>query len=278
MLLSLVLPVRPPQPLEVPVNLGVELQAWFLRTVGALDRALWQQLHAPNVPRPYTISTLCGDGPRPPQARAWDGVARLSPNSTYWVRMTSTDAALSDFLALRWQPSLPGAIHLECCGPLAIVDDLRQAVAPGWSAMESVNALDARVRALDAPAVELHFASPTVFRSQGVHVPLPLPRLIFQSLAMAWRRLPNAPPLPAGLDAVLESDLLLSRFRLHTERVVLQQHGKARELTAFAGHCRFALDRLGGETAHAVRLLAHFARYAGVGSHTAMGLGQARPI
>ncbi len=274
MFLSLVLTVSPTESATVPVNLGAEMQGWFLREVRRCDPAMSAWLHESNQRRPYAVSGLMG------VQGAYEAKARVHAGSHYTVRVASAHPLLSEFLALHWLPQMIDSIRLDSGTVLRIVDRATLARSHPWAGSET--ALDIVARASgteDDSALEIDFASPTTFRSQGVYIPLPIPRLIFQGLATAWRDVPGvALAIPDDFGEIVERSVLVSRYTLHTERVVFSHDKQRHDMSAFVGRCRFSLKRLDTETRVLARALAHFALYTGVGSHTALGLGQARVV
>ncbi len=123
-------------------------------------------------------------------------------------------------------------------------------------------------------AITLAFDSPTAFRGDKTHMPLPLPGLVFGSLADRWNAF-AAMPVDAGTRAAAEELLGVSFFRLHS-RVALRKNGAV------------SIGGVGEVTYTAVtrevywlavfQMLADYALYSGVGAQIASGMGQARRV
>ena len=83
----------------------------------------------------------------------------------------------------------------------------------------------------------LDFVSPTVFRSQGHHQRMTVPRLIFASLWESWHTF--APmPLPPGLLPVLSTEVDVLRYELKTQ---MDDFGNYRQVE-FVGPCTFGMS------------------------------------
>ena len=106
-----------------------------------------------------------------------------------------------------------------------------------------------------------------------------LPRLVFEGLARRWAMLSARPlPAPEGFLQAIEEGAVISRYDLRTEQAAFSRNGVRVAFPAFVGRCTYALRMRDESAARFAHLLAAFAFYAGVGKHTAMGLGQTRPL
>jgi CRISPR-associated endoribonuclease Cas6 len=140
--------------------------------------------------------------------------------------------------------------------------------------------------------VTLRFETATSFRQPATPegrpqpVPFPLPGLVWRGLFDRWQA---ASPvrLEPGLRESLATRVAVSRFAGESQRVLLPGMGDpgrkvgvtgGRWVVGFTGRCTYWSPRGDGYLAGAVRLLAAFAEYAGVGQGTAYGLGQVRWI
>ena len=256
-----------------PPGLGRATHAWFLAQVRERDAALAEALHASNAEKPFTVSDL------------WKVRAREESETGgepgFFLRLTSYDPTLTEFLQEEFLPNLPEAISLAGVEFRVVeaITDPSQADATGirqWvgrSSFEELlkqNALRERIPA----RVALRFASPTVFRSKGVFLPVPLPRLVFEGLVRKWNA--HAPVvLPQEVSQYAEEGMAISGYRLRT-RVV--EFGGERAVPGFVGTCSYAMLVKDRYWMGMIQTLAAFALYAGVGKQTTMGMGQARRI
>jgi len=289
MLISAVLTLAPTQPVTLPANLGRAAHAWFLNQVRAAAPALAEALHAPNQERPFTVSNLRGPDRNPasrppasPRSRGSDPLADqfLSPERTYFLRLTSFWPELSTLVAERLLPNLPEQT-LDLAGATCrVVSFTTDGTAHPWAGQTSFQDLVQQHTlspALPPRQVNLHFASPTVFRSGGANVPLPLPGLVFESLVRRWNAF--APlQIPLEIRRFADEAMVIARYRLHTERVAFGEEGERGAYPGFVGTCSYSFLVHDRYWLGLIHLLAAFAFYAGVGARTTMGLGQVRVV
>ena len=267
-LLSTVLTLRPETAVELPAQQGRALHAWFLALVQERDPALAERLHAANVLRPFTVSNLRVDFGRPVQS------AMVRVDGPVYVRITSFEQNLSALLQDAILPHLPPVIHLGGASlrvEKATVDPKEHP----WAGVQTYSELLGGLLEQSRSRLTLRFVSPTVFKSQGMYMPAPLPRLVFESLARRWNA--YAPiPIPMEITAFAESYVALSSYHLRTLHVRMNEKAEGPSLPGFWGRCRFAILRRDRYWVQLLHLLADFAFYAGVGKETARGMGQCR--
>jgi CRISPR-associated endoribonuclease Cas6 len=271
MLLAAVLTLTPTQPVTLPANLGQAAHAWFLDRLRAANPALADAMHAPNTERPFTVSNLWG-GQRQGARQVY-----LAPGQPCFLRLTSIDPALSTLLAQTVLPALPGSAVSLLDAAVPITACAASAAEHPWANQIAYADLIARHTLATPPprTITLHFASPTVFRSQGANVPLPLPTLVIDSLARRWNQ--TAPlAIPPEIHRFAEEVMLISRYRLWTERASFGGDGSEGVYPGFLGACSYGFRAHDRYWIGLVHLLAAFAFYAGVGARTSRGLGQAR--
>lgn len=273
-LLSLVLTLAPlatePAAPErsLPVWWGRAAHALLLDVAKQADPALSARLHdAPSGPRPYTVSNLIGPG----------GRRGLVPGSNYSLRFTALQADVSAML-----------LQAAAEGPLAagkhiqldyVFFEIRaaawdSAVHP-WAGSASYSDLGAAYLLAKQPPprrITLQFASPTTFKSNELHVPIPLPGLAFGSLLDRWNAF--APiTFPPEVRRYAEECLAVSRYELHSRPVVLKESGLRVGGVGQVSYTAVNYDRYWMSV---IAALASFAQYSGAGAGTAMGLGQCR--
>jgi CRISPR-associated endoribonuclease Cas6 len=115
-------------------------------------------------------------------------------------------------------------------------------------------------------AWEVEFASPVTFRRGSRTSPLPAPESILTSLISRWRQLhpATAPVVERGFaQSLWVSDI---EGRSHTLPL------RDTIVSGFVGRVRYVSDGT-PDQAQAVDALLRFASFAGIGSHTAFGLG-----
>lgn len=280
MLISAVLTLAPTGPVTLPANLGRAAHAWFLNQVRAADPAIAQALHEPNQERPFTVSNLRGPNRNPASPRSRVSAQLVSPERTYALRLTSFWLELSILVAERLLPNLPEQTIELAGGAFRLASVTTDGIVHPWAGQTSFQDLVQQHTlspALPPRRVNLHFASPTVFRSGGANVPLPLPGLVFESLVRRWNAF--APlQIPLEIRRFADEAMVIARYHLRTERVAFGEEGERGAYPGFVGTCSYAFLVHDRYWLGLIHLLAAFAFYAGVGARTTMGLGQVRVV
>ncbi|MCP4164952.1 MAG: CRISPR-associated endoribonuclease Cas6 [Chloroflexi bacterium] len=268
MLLSTVITLRATEPIILPPQ-GRATHAWFLERVRAYDPRLSEALHQPNQIRPFTVSDVCADLNRPAEGLA------LKPGQRCYVRLTSLVSELSTLLVEQALPGLPDHVRLgNATLPIQAytIDPLRDL----WANSASFESIWQKNQ-IDQPAfIAMHFASPTVFKSRGSFMPVPLPRLVFESLLNRWNAF-SMRQLPQQFIDLADAHVALSSYRLQARQ--LSPDGvRRKQLPAFWGTCNYAILQNNQNLFRMLHVLAEFAFYAGIGKETARGFGQARRV
>ena len=150
----------------------------------------------------------------------------------------------------------------------------REAGSP-WAALSDYQTLSAPylLAKIQAPRrVTLKFTSPTTFKSRGMHVPVPLPGLVFGSLLNRWNAF--APVVfPDEVRRYAEECLAISRYKLQSRSVPMKSSGLRMGGTGEVTYVTLNYDRYWMSI---IQTLALFARFSGVGAGTTIGLGQCR--
>ena len=302
-LLSAVVVLRPAGRVELRAGHGRWVHAWFLKDLvrrrdpalaavlhgdvaptgrGIATRAAaWRQrLEAPDASaesskqdKPFTLSTLQGGRPMP------HGALEFVPERECWLRVTAFAPALAEWLAgvlrdTRGEVRI-GRSTFEVLGAAVSPSELPpglQEVAGPWIRREPVDRLIARACGAAGRQRSLHwqFLSPTTFRSGQRCLPFPLPSLMLARLAERWCRFLSDEGL-AGNSARLGEYLQVEDFALRTEEAGLDGVPQG-----FVGHCAMRIGKgASPEIVRTIHVLSAFSFYAGVGSKTPMGLGQA---
>lgn len=278
-LVSLVVRLRPTRGATVPTDLGPACQAWFLELVGAADAALARRLHADSRLRPYTVSSVQG-AERPEQGRV-----ALDPRRPVWVRFTSLEARLSAVLLEEVRAGLPATVALGGA-ELTVEGATADATAHPWARQSGYEALlQQHLLRGGHPrgVVGLQFVSPTVFRRTGGtfegrrvrdhDLPLPLPELVFGSLADSWEAF-AAVQLGRDVRSFAGSCVTMGRFRLQTRWV---NDGRSRQ-EGVVGSCEYAILSDDPLWRRLIHLLAAFSFFGGTGRGTTAGWGQTRAM
>ena len=245
---------------------GRAIHGYFLRLIRELDSSLSMALHKqPN--KPFTVSPLFH------QASQGRGEGQ------YWLRLTSLSKELSLLLARLHPDGLGllklGAAELEV---QAILKEREEHLWAGSCTYEELynNGL-LRAREVKNRLIGFKFITPTAFKiakSAGLYMPLPWPRLVFQSLAEKWN---SFSPIPLWVNwPEFERTVTVAHF--HNLKSSSINFGRF-SLGGFTGECWYLVGAQAGIKLHrALSTLAEFAFYAGVGWKTTMGMGMVQPI
>ncbi len=266
MLLSIVVRLRPLRPGSLPATTGPALHGWFFNWLAAQNSSFATQLHDLPGSKPFTLSGLQPYPSSGPELM-------LYPAQTYWFRITSLDAALSELLLTRLIANPPPTIKIlrESLTLESCTTDAQQQPWAGQTTWQALAATPPTSR------YKLLFHSPTTFKSAGRSLPFPLPEHTFQSLAMRWHSFSQLPPAPGELAEPL-TQIGISSYNLQTELALLEGSMQGPKLVAFRGWCEYTAFGLALEWQSLFAALAQFAFYAGTGYKTGQGFGQTRPF
>lgn len=266
-LLSLVITVRPAEPLLAPPHLGRAVYALLMRWLDSYDAALARRWHDDDQVKPFTCSSLVGG------RRAADGGRVLTPERDYWFRLTAFDPEVVAALKAR-AAHPPRAVDLD--GLLLPVTAITAdpTVHP-WAGETTFGALSAPyllARAEPPRRLILRFAAPTTFHQRGLNLPLPLPELVFGSLADRWNAFSPA-AVSSEVRTFAAAALGLNGFRLRSRLV---RHKAGGLQVGAIGQAAYTATRYDRYWLSVLALLADFAFYSGVGRGVTVGLGQVR--
>lgn len=261
-LLSITLALRlaespsPEKPL--PLWWGRAAQAALLHALQHYSAELAEELHdGASGLRPYTATSLIGYSSR----------RGLEPERSYRLRFTALRQDVCE--AFGWaagQGSLKTGSTLrldEYAFTIQQVDMQRQSY-------EELSAGYLLAKVPPERRLRLRLNSPTVFKTAGRHLPLPLPELVFGSLLERWNSFAPV-TFPDELKRFVGECLLISRYRLSSRVVPLKGGGLRVGAVGEVVYTSANYDRYWLSLLHA---LAAYAAYAGVGAGTTQGLGQ----
>jgi CRISPR-associated endoribonuclease Cas6 len=253
---SVVIELQSGVEVSLPSYTGRMVHGWFLDWVSSVDPPRAAVLHACRQVKPFTVSSLRRD------------------RGVIWLRLTAFECDLANWLIRHLDTDLPEETTID-----GVVYEVSAVHAEpgrhpwaGWTTYRDL--VDHHLNGWEAEErVTLLFASPTTFRSGGVNVPIPLPDLVFGSLADRW-----AAYSPVALDeairVVTAGQVVISRYRLQTHAVQLKKSYQV----GFTGSCEFTILAKNPYWRQVCALLADFAFYSGVGYKTTQGLGQTRRL
>ena len=271
MLLAAVITVVPIERASVPAALGRAVHAWLLDRIEGVDVSLARHLHEGEGPRPFTVSNLWGAG------RARGGKVTLDPERPCWLRLTGLTERVSGAIE-RALPAVGEGLTLAGV-PLRVTEVTTEAGQHPWAGRADYAGLVQQYTLAAGPhprSVTLRFASPTLFRSGGRDLPLPLPALVFAGYLRKWNTF-SPLALPVEAKRYAEECVALGRFKLRSHLVSFEQGGKGAHV-GFTGEARFRFLVGDAYWTRVMLLLAGYAFWAGTGYRTTVGLGQTQSI
>lgn len=289
------LPAAPPAaPPEWWARAGHRL---LLDVARQADPALADRLHnAPGL-RPFTVSTLIGRFPH----------GGLDESGLYRLRFTALQADLAAILlqAAQAGPLAPGAAVELDYHPFQVTAG---AAAPAEASYAGLSAALLLSKEPPPRRLALRFLSPTTFKRSGrpeaeeplldpedgpappgtprqarpetptsrlaMHIPVPLPDLVFGSLLERWNAFAPLSFPPEARRYAAEC-LALTRYELSTRAIPVKGGALRVGCVGQASYTSLSYDRYWMSL---MGVLAAFARFAGVGAGASHGLGQCEAI
>jgi CRISPR-associated endoribonuclease Cas6 len=265
-LYSVILELAPISACTLPATMGHLAHALFLDLIRQVDPPLATRLHDEPNYRPFTISPLNG-------VKVQNDTLFIKPGQLCNLRVTLLDGGLLwQNLSRCFLEVQPTTLRLGN----AEFKLNRMLSTPGTDSTGWAGFVDWQTVAT-TPArrmITMHYASPTAFSLGDRQFALfPEPMLLWDSLMRVWNN--YAPPVlqidKTTLRAFISENVAVSDYTLQTCNMHFPKYGQK----GFVGTCSYIV-RQEGENAARLAALAEFARYAGVGSKTTMGMGQAR--
>ena len=167
-----------------------------------------------------------------------------------------------------WRKALPKVIHLRSA-PLPICDCQVYLKPTTYQQLWDE-------AASDRGSLKLRFLTPTSFRRQGNHFPLPVPTNLFHSYLRRWNDFSGLPFDQDDFLSWVEGSIIVARHNISSQKV---QAGKRGSVTGFTGTVELKLAKSAYQEPEFVRLfyaLGKLAPYCGTGHKTPFGLGQTR--
>ncbi|WP_234376115.1 MULTISPECIES: CRISPR-associated endoribonuclease Cas6 [unclassified Synechocystis] len=236
------------------------LHAWFLHQVQAIDPDVSAWLHDGQGEKPFTISRLIGP-------TLWqEGHWHWQINKTYHWQLNLLSGALIEALQ-PWLARLPNKIVLA--RQTLWVEAVDCYLAPhNYQQLWPQGALPRRQ--------EFTFTSPTSFRRQGNHYPLPEPRNVLQSYLRRWNDFSGLAFEPEPfLDYWVPQNVVIDRHWLESVKTTA---GKQGSVVGFVGAVSLVLTPQarndGDDYGRLFHALCRYGPYCGTGHKTTFGLGQ----
>lgn len=268
-LYSVVLDLHAVNATTIAATMGHQTHALFLDLISQVDSALATRVHEEPGYRPFTVSLL--EGARPQGNRV-----ALQPGQSCQLRVTLLDGgALWQCLHKRFLTAQPillrlGEASLKVNRMLSHPADDPAGWA-GYTDWQTIAATEAR------RSITLRFASPTAFSlGKRRFALIPDPVLVWDSLLRVWNSY-TPEVLRIEKDALrdfVKQQVVISDSHIHTTTLSFPTHPQK----GFVGTCSYLVQQHERKEANQLAALAEFARYAGMGSKTTMGMGQVRVL
>lgn len=261
---SVLLELRAHHHASLPSAMGHLIHAMFHQLLTRVDPALSVRLHQAGVHRPFTLSPLLG-------GQREEHRVIVSEGTTYHVRITLLDGGyLWHCLSTLLLEGGPCTVRLGEA-TLLFTRLISTSDATGWVGKTTWQELASLTPRRE---ITLSFTSPTAFHTnEHAFALVPEPLLVWGSLIRTWNS--SAPASLSlsysGLQEIIAHGITVLRCDLSTSTLQYPKYTQK----GFLGTCTY---RLPEEEKHATQLtcLAAFARFAGVGYKTTMGMGQVR--
>lgn len=263
------LELRVPEEMAVPADQHRAAYWLFMQLVQSLNPALAEELRRPATLRPFTVSNLLCPGAYRRRGQLW-----LTPEQPCYLRFTALNDPVAEVLE-ELPDQLPPLLDLGETTfesvELSLVDDPE--ARTGRSSYAGIIERSFYEDSLPSNLFGLNFLSPTMFRTEGQPLPLPIPRLVFGSLLQRWNAF-SPGPLADDSRLFAELSLKLGYYHTRTRTVLLDQEHQ----TGFIGPVEFRATSRDRFYLQTLATLCDFSFYAGVGYKTTAGFGQAEAL
>ena len=200
------------------------------------------------------------------------GSQQLQPGDPCSVRITLLEDSLfptfSRYFLMQAEPTFRlGSVDFQVTNVLVTGDN-----GNPWSRYTSYpDLITQAARQGEQHRIALRFLSPTSFRNGDVDLPLPLPRLVFQSYLKRFCEFYPVEFLPEFEDLVERYTGISRMDWVRTETIKTKRIA----LAGFTGDVTFQIDpKAPADLVRQMNLLADFAFFCGTGRKTSIGLGQ----
>jgi CRISPR-associated endoribonuclease Cas6 len=263
-LIGLQFTLQPTTPTELPSNYTYWLHAWFLDQIRQIDPAISAYLHDNQEEKAFTLSNFLGKSIAQPKSTQDKITLSFSPQELYQLQITALCAPVCKALK-QWLTHPPTQVTL-CQHTFQILDS-------------QILLLPTTYKKLwDSPSTDLSltFLTPTGFRKNGNHMPLPIPENLFHSYLRRWNTFAHLEFEPEEFLAWVNQCVILLRHDIRSRKV---QPGKQGSVTGFLGSIQLGLTSKAQQEPEYVQLihaLIQAAPYFGTGHKITFGLGQTR--
>jgi CRISPR-associated endoribonuclease Cas6 len=270
---------------------GQKTLALFLQElIQKQDLSLATVLHAPKNSKPFTtaiLRPLATDGLGRPEEQRLAHLSQASHGDQGEVKMRLTllDDALYPLVSQFFLQHIGGIPTLHLGRSALVVSKVSVTSESGepWAGCASFETLLAQSSETET-SWRMFFATPTAFKSGDADLPLPIPRLCFQSWLNSWDEHASLPffsdraERKRFLEDVVDGQVSVDFAQLRTNEQWFCFDGHRTRERGFTGVCRFTVKPTKTSPQHRriLGILARYSFYAGTGRKTTMGMGVTR--
>ncbi len=268
---SLLIQSYPQEDVPVAHVQGNILHALFFHLIEQVDGKLAERLHEDNRYRPFTLSPLALNEDIERFHGVWLPRDRMLKQGTSTAfRITFLDDTL--FPAFSQSMLNMRRPEVRLGGALFTISNILTSSRSDNRWSRFVSYLDLIKQASQTQRkMTLRFLTPTTFGFGDVDLPLPLPRLVFQSYQRRFQEFCGM-VFPPNFAEQVELYTAVSYFRKLSTQTI---HTKKINFIGFTGKVTFDIHRKADpEFVLQMNLLADFAFFCGTGKKTAFGMGQ----
>lgn len=267
---------------------GQKALALFLQElIQKQDPVLATRLHAPKNSKPFTTAILMplgSDGRGRPEGKrlARRSQASHGDQGEMKMRITLLDDALYPLISQFFLQHIGGIPTLHLGRSALIISKVSVTSESGepWAGFASFESMLAEASEMET-SWRMCFATPTAFKSGDADLPLPIPRLCFQSWLTSWDEHAPCPffsdraERKRFLEDVVEGQVSVDFSQLRTDEQRFYFDGHRTRERGFTGVCRFTVkpSKTAPQHRHILGTLARYSFYVGTGRKTTMGMG-----
>jgi CRISPR-associated endoribonuclease Cas6 len=269
---------------------GQKALALFLEElIQTQDATVAARLHAPKNAKPFTTAIM----PRPGAGSdRYRGASTAAPRPTQSpgdasevnIRLTLLDDALYPLVSQFFLQHLSHLPQLRLGQTALVVSRVLATPESGEPWVGFARFEDLLAASTAETSWTVHFATPTAFKAGDAELPLPIPRLCFQSWLNSWDEHAPIPFFPdkaarrAFLTEVVEGNVSVTYSQLRLVKPTFYFDGVQTRDQGFVGICRFSIraSKVASPYRRLLDALTRYSFYAGTGRKTTMGMGMTR--
>ncbi len=251
------------------------------------DPSVSARLHAHKNDKPFTTALITQPGTARETTRRHGTPNDSAGSAEVKLRLTLLDDTLYPLVSQFFLQHLNGipALRLgQTSLTVARVMGSPESDEPwaGFARFEDILAAASPVE----KAWHIRFATPTSFKAGNADLPLPIPRLCFQSWLNSWDEHAPTPFFEDKaerrdfLSKVVEGNVSVTYSEVRLVKRMLFFNGVRTREQGFVGACRFAVrpTKVAPEHRKLLDALTRYSYYAGTGRKTTMGMGMTRRL